>query len=266
MRITALFFLLLLPFPALACGPDSDCTVGDRTYRLYVPDTGGEPMGALVFAHGYRGSAAAEMRNKALITMADDLGIAVVALKSAGEDWALAHTPQAPDRDEVLEYDYVSAVLDDVRARADIDGSRIVMAGFSAGGMMTWTIACAMPEQFRGFVPMSGTFWAPMPDACPAPPANLVHIHGTADTTVPLTGRPIGPTSQGDVGTVLAMYAAQGGFQARGETPAPDGMTCRMAENPGGKILDFCTFDGGHGFSVARLRYGIELVLAAPPS
>jgi polyhydroxybutyrate depolymerase len=265
MRFLTLLFALLLPVPAMACGVDSDCVIGDRTYRLYIPEKGGKPMGAVFFAHGYRGSAAAEMRNKALLKLADDMGLAIVAMKSANEDWALAHTPQAPDRQEVLEYDYVTAVLDDVATRMPLDDSRLIMAGFSAGGMMTWTMACGMSERFRGFVPLSGTFWAPVPESCDAPPRSLVHIHGTEDTTVPLNGRAIGPTRQGEVEKALAIYAERGAFTRTGETEGPDGITCLQAANADDRILDFCTFKGGHGFSVARLRYGIERVLAAPP-
>ena len=38
-------------------------------------------------------------------------------------------------------------------------------------------------------------------------------------------------------------------------------MTCRQSENAAGQVLDFCTFPGGHDFSVTRLRHGITRVL-----
>ncbi len=265
MRRLALVLTLCLAAPALACGPDSDCIVGDRTYRLYLPpaaQTG--PVGALVFAHGYKGRAAQAMDNTGLRQVADDLGLALIALQSDGDDWAVAHVPQAPERTETLEYGYVDAVLADAATRAQIDPGRRIAAGFSAGGMMVWALACGASDRFRGFVPVSGTFWAPMPETCPTPAANLVHIHGTADTMVPLEGRPIGGTRQGDVAAALAMYAAHGGFQPTGTTAAPGDMTCRTARNPDGKLLDFCTFEGGHDFSTVRLRYAVEQILAAP--
>lgn len=262
MRLIVSLFVLLLAGPALACGPESDCTVGDRTYRLYVPGAASEPMGALLFAHGYRGSAAGTMGNMALRRLAGDLGLALVALKSAGDDWNLSHRPAAPDQPEALEYTYVDAVLADLATRVDLDDSRLVMSGFSAGGMMTWTVACGMSGRFAGFVPVSGTFWAPVPASCPAPPANILHIHGTADGTVPLAGRAIGQTRQGNVAQVLAMYAAHGAYAADGAPEqAPGDMTCRHATNPEGRRLDFCTFPGGHEFSVTRLAHGIERVL-----
>lgn len=260
MRIPFLILLALAAGPAAACGADSDCVVGDRTYRLHVAGVGG-PVGAIVFAHGYKGSGAGVMNNAALRSLADELGMALVALDSEGDDWKLAHTPQAPERGEALEYEYVAEVLDDLAVRLDLDPARIVGTGFSAGGMMTWTLACGMSERFAGFVPMSGTFWAPVPETCTAPPANLVHIHGTADPVVPIAGRPIGRTRQGDVTEALAMYRFYGGYEPAGGMEAPGGMTCETGQSAAGLVLDFCTFDGGHFFSTERLRHGIDRVL-----
>ncbi|WP_226782041.1 alpha/beta hydrolase family esterase [Oceaniglobus trochenteri] len=262
MRLMIALLMMVAAGPALACGPDSDCKVGERTYRLYVPADAGQPMGALFYAHGYRGSAAGAMRNKALRRLADDLGMALVALKSRGDDWNLAHRPSAPQQGEAAEFAYVAAVLRDLASHMHLDSTKLVFSGFSAGGMMTWTMACGMSESFAGFVPMSGTFWAPVPQSCPTPAANLVHLHGTQDGTVPLTGRTIGPARQGDVHRALAMYAAHGNFTETAQgVPAPDGMRCTQSRNPGGKLLEFCTFDGGHGFSTRRLRHGVERVL-----
>lgn len=259
MRLLAVL-LVLAASPAAACGADSDCRVGDRSYRLYLPDGAG-PMGAFLFAHGYRGSGAGTMDNAALRRLADDLGMAFVALDSAGPDWAIPHTPQAPGREENLELGYVAEVLDDLPRQFDLDPDRVVASGFSAGGMLTWTLACGMSERFAGFVPMSGTFWAPVPGDCPAPPASLVHIHGTGDPTVPPEGRPIGGARQGDLAEALAMYRAHGGFGAPETGPGPDGMTCTRERSPAGPILAVCSFAGGHSFSVERLRYGIGEVL-----
>jgi len=261
MRLIAILFCLCVSTPALACGPDTDCGIGDRTYRLYVPESAKGPMGALLFAHGYRGSAAGAMRNMALRALADDMGMALIALKSAGDDWSLAHRPAEPDQQVAREYAYVADVLADVAARVALDDTKLVMSGFSAGGMMTWTIACGMSDRFTGFVPMSGTFWAPVPETCTTPPANIVHIHGTEDSTVPMAGRPIGQTKQGDVGAVLAMYAGYGGYVGAEIAAAPADTQCSLARNPAGKLLEFCTFTGGHSFSIQRLRHGVEQVL-----
>ena len=260
MRPILFCLALLITSPALACGPDTDCVIGDRTYRLYVPDGIAGPMGALVYAHGYRGSASGAMRNAGLRALADDLGMALIALKSADDDWDLAHRPNAPDQPEAREYDYVAAVIDDVALQIDLDRARLIATGFSAGGMMTWTMACGMSGTFAGFVPMSGTFWAPVPGTCSTPPASIVHIHGTDDGVVPMGGRAIGPTRQGDVPTALAMYRDFGQFTETGTVTAPGGMTCIQSDNADGRVLDLCTFPGGHDFSTVRMRHAIARI------
>uniref|UniRef100_UPI0022EA2C18 hypothetical protein n=1 Tax=Falsiroseomonas oryzae TaxID=2766473 RepID=UPI0022EA2C18 len=59
-RLVLLLALLALPAPAaLACGPESDCPVGDRAYRIRMPDAvaPGTRVGAVLFAHGAGGRA-----------------------------------------------------------------------------------------------------------------------------------------------------------------------------------------------------------------
>ena len=68
----------LIAGPVAACGEDTDCVVGDRTYRIAGAENA--PNGALIFAHGYRGSAAGVMRNRGLAALADDFGLALIAM------------------------------------------------------------------------------------------------------------------------------------------------------------------------------------------
>jgi polyhydroxybutyrate depolymerase len=66
---------------ASACGRDTDCMVGDRSYRIVLPDIydGDAPIGAIVFAHGYRGTARGIMRSKGLTGLSNNLGVAFIA-------------------------------------------------------------------------------------------------------------------------------------------------------------------------------------------
>ena len=246
----ALFLLLaMLASPALACGPDTDCEIENGLYRVHLPPEA--PQGAILFAHGYRGTAAGTIRNGALTRLADDLGVALVALKSFDEDWTIPNAPSAgqrPERDEVA---YVRRVKDDVAERFGIDPERMLMAGFSAGGMLTWNVACEAGDGFAAFVPMSGTFWKGPPDHCPTD-ARIYHFHGTADTVVPIEGRPIGPTVQGDMNAVLAMYRADKGLETR-SAPAFQGLDCIRREGAAA-MLQYCLHPGGHQFRADWIR------------
>ena len=128
---------------------------------------------------------------------------------------------------------------------------------------MTWTIACRDSALFAGYAPISGTFWDPVPEDCTAPPANLIHYHGTSDKVVPMSGRPIGPTKQGDVNRVLAMYRAHGGYDTQLPQTTSGNLTCQARMNDGGLRLELCTHPGGHGFRIGYIRRAWEIMIGA---
>lgn len=251
--------LLMLVQPAFACGSDTDCPVADRLYRIAMPDghDGTSAVPALIWSHGYRGSAAGVMRNGSIRRMLSDAGIALIAAQGVGGTWDLPYGPRTFDSDGSAEFAYFDAVIEDAVAHHHIDPDRIIASGFSAGGMMVWNLACSNPENFAGFIPMSGTFWLKPPEACTGPAASIVHIHGTTDKTVPLTGRQIRETKQGEVEEALAMYRAYGNFGAV-KAAEVGALNCQTRNNPTGEILQFCLFEGGHSFRTEYLAHGIK--------
>ncbi|TMM51129.1 alpha/beta hydrolase family esterase [Sulfitobacter sabulilitoris] len=242
--------------PALACSAQSDCMLGTRSYRIALPEgyDPQHPVGAIVFAHGYRGSAAGVMRNISLRRVASDMGLALIAADADGDGWILPHAPRHPEATGAVEFDYFTALVRDATSRFAIDGDRMMMTGFSAGGMMAWALACARPGLFAGFAPISGTYWRAPPADCAAPAASIVHIHGDDDPVVPLAGRPIGPTRQGDVAQSLAMYRGFGDFGAARATTSGD-LRCDIRNNAPGDVLEFCLFAGGHSFRSEFVRF-----------
>ncbi|MEP5732135.1 MAG: prolyl oligopeptidase family serine peptidase [Sulfitobacter sp.] len=257
MRFLLALLLLLAP-PAFACGPDTDCKLGERHYRIAMPDgwDGKTPVPALVWSHGYRGSAAGVMRNKSIRNLVSNAGLALIAVQGVRGSWDLPYGPGTFNSNGASEFAYFDAVINDATAHHHIDPDRILASGFSAGGMMVWYLACSHPDKFAGFIPMSGTFWLKPPDTCEGPAASIVHIHGTKDKTVPLTGRAIRETKQGDVQEALDMYQKFGKFGASKDVQI-DTLSCRNRTNPTGEILQYCLFDGGHSFSAKMLGHGI---------
>ena len=263
MRILITLLLLLAP-PAFACGPDTNCAIGERHYRIAMPDghDGTTPVPALIWAHGYRGSAAGVMRNGSIRRMLSDAGIALIAVNGIGGSWNLPNGPSTMDSDGSAEFAYFDAVIADATANHAIDPERIIAGGFSAGGMMVWNLACSHPDKFAGFIPMSGTFWLKPPDACQAPVSSIVHIHGTQDKTVPLKGRAIRETKQGEIEESLTMYEKFGGFGAANYFKTGP-LTCRTRTNPQGEVLEYCLFEGGHSFRTEYLGHGIATLMDA---
>lgn len=256
--------------PAQACGPDSDCRLdGGRSYRIALPDgaaperAGEGTVGAILYAHGYKGTAAGSMGNSGLRDLARSLGVALIAANADGDDWPLPNSPSVLRGETTADldgtYDYFEAVLADAADRFGIDRAHVMISGFSAGGMMVWWLACERPTLAAGFAPVSGTFWAPVPEDCPAEPANLFHTHGSADPVVPMGGRRIGPAKQGAVRQAIAMYRAAGGYRFTRRFEQGD-LRCERWRNPQGKLLEFCLHDDGHRLDPEHLRHAWQVL------
>jgi polyhydroxybutyrate depolymerase len=254
MRGIALLLLLLLgAAPALGCGPDSDCLVGERSYRIRMPAEAAGPVGAILFLHGHRGHAADIMGDEALAAAVSGLGLALIAPQSAGPGWTMRRRAAQPAADAEVEPDYLDRVLADAAARFPLDRGRVMASGMSAGGMMVWYLACHRPAAYAGFAPVAGTFWREMPHDCRPPPRWLRHIHGRQDPTVPLEGRVLRDgIRQGDVFEAVAMFAAAGGFGPPRETVV-DAQDCALRRNAAGDALELCLHDGAHDYRVADI-------------
>ena len=239
--------------PAAACGPDSDCMVGSRSYRIRLPPprADGVRLGAILLAHGYRDTAANMMADTEVADAVAALGVALVTPQSDGLSWNLPGQPGGL-RVGIDDMAYMDRLVADVVARFPVDPRRIMASGFSAGGMLVWNLACHRASLFAGFAPVSGTFWDPLPERCPTGPATILHAHGTEDPTVPLHGRAIRETSQGDVFEVFRRYAAWGHFGAPAEDHAP-GLDCTRRVNADGRVLELCLHPGGHDLRAVDL-------------
>lgn len=259
--------------------------VASGAYRIRLPAGAAEeaPVGAVMYFHGWRGSAGGVMRNKALEKVVAGLGLALIAPNGAGQTWSY---PGAPGRHRD-EFRFVGEVLDDAAARFPVDTTRIMAAGFSMGGSMVWNLACHMGERFEGFAPIAGAFWEPLPERCLSALPRLIHVHGMADRVVPYEGREIGRGfHQGDVGRSIDVWMVQGGCPARGSTHsaiarsmATDGAHAKGETVNGGGVLDcgrryacgagfieLCIHSGGHSVRaqwVAQAWRRLQALIAA---
>lgn len=253
--VLVLVVLLALAGAALAQAPGAPCgaqrcDVENGSYRILLPAgvPAGDRIGAILFFHGYGGSADEVLSDAALASVAQRLGVALVAPDGIGRSWSFPGSP-ARNRDE---FAFVEQVLADVTARFPVDPGRIMASGFSQGGSMVWSLACRMPRRFAAFAPIAGDFWQPLPESCASPRPPLTHVHGLADRTIPLAGRSLRPgVRQGDLFKSLAVLAP-GGCTATWEDEIrsagqPEGLACRRARGCSGPaLLELCVHAGGH--------------------
>lgn len=250
--------LFVLPaYGDTVCGGSEDnlCQVATGQYRISLPE-GVETPGAMLWLHGWGGSANGSMKNKGMARKLAERGLAyitadgvITSTRYKNKNWAV-NDGRLYARDDIA---FLRQIVDDVVARHGIDRSRILLGGFSRGGSMVWDVACNAPDLARAYAPVAGAFWEPMWDACAAP-VDLFHAHGWTDRTVPLEGRPLGNgvMTQGDVFQSLFILRDTNGCGNRQPEAAPIQGDSTLwirtwSDCASGKRIDLMLHPGGHG-------------------
>jgi polyhydroxybutyrate depolymerase len=227
------------------------CRLANGTYHIVLPDGKTGPVPAILLLHGYGGEGLGSIRNKGMVNLMLARGYAVIAPDGQpretgnGRSWDF-HPDRPATRDETA---FLIAVADDAAAKYGLIRDRMLLAGFSIGGSMTSYVACAEPEAFAAYAPVAGSFWRPHPTGC-AGPVRLLHTHGTADRTVPLTGREIMPGFvQGNVFEAMELWQTTNGCAptGAGDTSTRGIYTVQTwAECSPEAELQFALHEGGH--------------------
>jgi polyhydroxybutyrate depolymerase len=214
--IAALLVLSGFPSGARAACLDGkpSCKVANGRYHIAWPNgvSRDKKVPAVVALHSWGGTGAGLIQSGKMIKILLAQGYAVVApeglarQQGAGNSWEVQIA--SARRDDPT---FVKSVADDAALRFNLDRSRMLLVGFSVGGSMVAYTACRYPSAFKGFAPVSGSFWQPQPTTC-AGPVNYLHSHGKADTTMPLAGRVVGKgMRQGNVLKALDTFASASG-------------------------------------------------------
>ncbi|MGH0036428.1 MAG: extracellular catalytic domain type 1 short-chain-length polyhydroxyalkanoate depolymerase [Myxococcota bacterium] len=217
-RTCAVLLLLLLGLGCASAGPEAgraplapglheqklSLRIGftRRSYALYVPRgyDAARPMPLVVSVHGAFSTTRLHQERTGFNELADEQGFAVAYPRGMGLfDW-LRHWNSGhccgPARLTLLDdVEFLDAVIDDAMARVAIDPSRIYMAGFSNGGMLTHRFAAERSRRLAAAAVTAGTIGG-KPDArtpvwrVPAPeaPVPVLMIHGRADAIVQYEG------------------------------------------------------------------------------
>ncbi len=111
------------------------------------------------------------------------------------QHWNAGHCCGRAARKDWDDIAFLDAVIDYLCTRPDVDSRRIMMVGFSNGGMMVHHYAAMRPERLAAAAVVSGALnslespgsspWNPSEQAARVP---MLLMHGTADAVVPIAG------------------------------------------------------------------------------
>ena len=228
-----------------------------RSYLLHLPTAASTaPRPLVVSLHPYTGSGAEQESLTGMSTLADTAGFVVTYPDGLGSpaDWNAGACCSAASEGNRDDEGFLGAVIDDIAAHVCVDLSRVYVAGFSNGGMMTVRLACEMANRFAAAATVSGSAAIPLDMCKPSRPIPFMHIHGTADTLVPYDGGAGGLPISGEptpvfpaVAQEVATFRSADGCPAASDVYFDQGSA--QCDHWGPCTADseviFCTIDGG---------------------
>ena len=227
----------------------------DRTYRVYRPAS--LPAGAVplvIVLHGAVGTGQQAEQSYGWDAEADKGGFVAVFPDGVGRTW-----DASPDccgkaaLDKVDDVGFIEQLASTLDTQVRIDSHRVYATGISNGALLAYRLACDTTI-FAAIAPVSGTMINP----CPHPsPISIIHIHGTADHTIPYAGGP-GRRDNGGTGRLPvkidgpAVPALIAQWRRTDSCPAPaqttaGSVTTSIAHCPDGRAVELITIAGaGH--------------------
>lgn len=158
-----------------------------RSFWLYEPAglSRDEPVPLVVVLHGAVGDGERIADVTQFDTLAARERFVVAYPDGVGRMWNAGFCCLAPWRADVDDVGFLESLVGFVGAGRRIDPNAVFVAGLSNGAMMAYWFACnsALPA---AIVAVAGTSTTD----CPSPnvPVSVMHVHGTADESVPFDG------------------------------------------------------------------------------
>ena len=154
------------------------------TYRLYEPTLGEGERPLIVWFHGSGEGGLSNITH--ILCNKGGVGFATEeAQEIFGGAYVLA--PETPDNWTFAGKDYTEqaiALIQDVIDNNNIDPNRVVIAGCSAGGYMTWQTLLAAPDMFAAAVPICAPGIYTTEDFEAIKDVPIWMVHSKDDTTV----------------------------------------------------------------------------------
>jgi polyhydroxybutyrate depolymerase len=169
-----------------------------RTYRLYAPRSlpRHRSLPLLVALHGGFGSGLQFEANSGFDALADAHHFIVVypdgtpiraqgALANA-RVWNGGRCCGPAVSQQVDDVGFIRQLIDKVSHDYDVDPKRVYAAGHSNGAIMSYRLACELSDKIVAIGVQAGSLEI---DHCaPTNPVSVLHIHGTADHNIPISG------------------------------------------------------------------------------
>ena len=240
-RIRVLWLIIAIPLAILGCRSaapaDANGVVSDpqsltydgleRAYRRYVPSTydGTRPMPLLIALHGGGGTGEKMVELTVdLNSLADEAGFIVVYPDGVEKRWNDGRDMQTwrTHAEGIDDVGFIAALIEHLSESYAIDPGRIYALGISNGGMMSYRLACELPEIFAAVAAVTASMSEELAASCaPSQSISVLVINGDEDPLVPWEGGTIHFGRQ-EFGEVISTADTMAFWAAKNDcSPAP---------------------------------------------
>lgn len=159
-----------------------------RKFRLYVPNiyNSSQAVPLILNLHGYTSNSAQQQPYSNFMPIADTANFLMVypdgKVVSGNQYWNAGFG--GPENDVL----FMSDLIDSLMLTYNIDLNAVYSCGMSNGGIMSYYLACNLPNRIAAIASVTGSMLNNWFTCAPARPFPVMEIHGTADGTVNYNG------------------------------------------------------------------------------
>eukprot|EP00727_Mastigamoeba_balamuthi_P004285 m51a1_g13854 hypothetical protein (287) ;mRNA; f:580517-581670 len=230
-------------------------TVDGKSRRslVYVPKSAATSNAPLVVALHYWGGNPEAMK-WTFQSKADANGYIIVAPEGYQQTWNAGVIGGAAMSTKSKDTLFITTVVKKLLTTGCVNSKHVSAVGFSLGAFMVHRLACEAPDLFSGFVANSGllgdktTSGQVFYTCTSGKSVNIMHLHGTADTTIHYNGQIFsGSTVTRSAEESFQFWAKNDGCNGSKTTVTyqKGSMTCKSATCSGSKEVTLCTVQGG---------------------
>jgi polyhydroxybutyrate depolymerase len=159
-----------------------------RKYRLYKPNiyTGTSAAPLILNLHGYTSNATQQQAYSNFMPVADTANFLMVypegTFSNGNQFWNAGFGPGVDD------VQFMKDLIDSLSMIYNVDPNRVYSCGMSNGGIMSYYLACNLPDRFAAIASVTGSMLRTWFNCSPGRTVPVMEIHGTGDAVVQYNG------------------------------------------------------------------------------
>lgn len=183
--------LLSMSSPRASAQCDARIDLGRGPVNLHIPigHDNRVPVPLIILLHGYTSNGAQTESYVRLTPLSDEYDF-VYAYPDGTKDLLGYRFWNATDAccnffgSNVDDSGYLLSLVRAIQNQCNIDARRIYFVGHSNGGFMSYRMACDHSDVIAAIASVAGMTYEDPNTCSPSRPTNVLHIHGTNDTTI----------------------------------------------------------------------------------